>query len=130
MSAAAPGTNGWSIGINVPENKEEILQKKLLLQNKSVATSGDVYQYMKKNGKKYSHITDPRTGYGVSFQRNVTVIANDGATADWLATACSILPLKKAKKLVRKMNAELLIAKIKRGKINFYATKGFADYWK
>jgi thiamine biosynthesis lipoprotein len=130
MSAAAPGTNGWSIGINAPENKEEILQKKLLLQNKSVATSGDVYQYMEKDGKKYSHITDPRTGYGVSFQRNVTVIANDGATADWLATACSILPLQKAKKLARKMNAELLIATIKKGKINFYATKGFADYWK
>lgn len=130
MSAAAPGTNGWSIGINVPENKEEILQKQLLLQNKSVATSGDVYQFMEKDGKKYSHITDPRTGYGVSYQRNVTVIANDGATADWLATACSILPLKKAKKLARKMSAELLIANIKKGKIIFYATKGFADHWK
>jgi thiamine biosynthesis lipoprotein len=85
---------------------------------------------MEHGGKKYSHIIDPRTGYGVTFQRNITVIANDGATADWLATACSILPVQKAKKLVRQFNAALLVSEIKRGKVVTRATKDFADYWK
>ena len=96
MSDAPPGKNGWTIGINLPENENELWDKKLELKNFAVSTSGDIYRYTIHNGKKYSHIIDPRTGYGVTSQRNVTVIAKDGATADWLATACSILPIKKA----------------------------------
>lgn len=130
MSAVPTGSKGWSIGVNVPESKEELLEQSLLLQNKSVATSGDAYQFMVYDGKRYSHITNPKTGYGVTFQRNVTVIANEGATADWLATACSILSIKKAKKLALKMKAELLIAENKNDRIVFYATKGFKHFWK
>ena len=130
MSAAPQGSNGWTIGVNIPERQEELLDQSLLLQNKAVATSGDAYQYVEKDGKRYSHIIDPHTGYGVTFQRNVTIIANDGAIADWLATACSILPIKKAKKLAAKMGAELLIAESKKDKIVFYTTKGFGLYWK
>ena len=126
---APPTTAGWSIGINVPESKEDLLAQSLLLQNKAVATSGDAYQFIEKDGKRYSHITDPKTGYGVTFQRNVTIIANDGSTADWLATACSILPIKKAKKLAASMQAELLIAENRNNKIIFYSTGGFAQYW-
>ena len=130
MSTSPPGTKGWTIGVNIPERQEELLDQSLLLQNKAVATSGDAYQYVENNGIRYSHIVDPKTGYGVTFQRNVTVIANDGATADWLATACSILPIKKAKKLAIKLGAELLIAENKKDTIVFYSTKGFRRFWK
>ncbi len=130
MSEGPPNSKGWSVGVNVPESKEDLLEQSLLIQNKSVATSGDAYQFIEHDGKRYSHITDPKTGYGVTFQHNVTVIANDGATADWLATACSILPIKKAKKLAVKMKSEVLIAENKNDHIIFYSTKGFAHYWK
>ena len=129
VSDPPPGAAAWSIAINVPGEKEGLLSQTILLQNKSVTTSGDVFQFIEKDGKRYSHITNPATGYGVTSQRNVTVIANDGTTADWLATACSILPVKKAKKLVKMMHAEMLIAENKKDKINFYATKGFSRYW-
>ncbi|TKK71550.1 FAD:protein FMN transferase [Ilyomonas limi] len=127
-SGAPPFARGWTIGINVPETKEDLLSRNIILHNMAVVTSGDVYQYMEHNGKKYSHITDPRTGYGVISQRNVTVIAPDGATADWLATACSILPVSEAKKLATTMHAQLLIATIEKGKILLYFTKGFLNY--
>ena len=130
MSDAPPGLKGWTVAVNVPETKEELLAKTLLLQNKSVSTSGDAYQFMEHNGKKFSHIIDPRTGYGVTFQRNVTIIANDGTTADWLATACSILSIKHAKKLAAQLGAEVLMGEIKKGKLIFYSTKGFNSYWK
>lgn len=130
MSDAPPGLKGWTVAVNVPETKEELLAKTLLLQNKSVSTSGDAYQFMEHNGKKFSHIIDPRTGYGVTFQRNVTVIANDGTTADWLATACSILSIRQAKKLAAQLGAEVLMGEIKKGKLIFYSTKGFNSYWK
>jgi len=130
MSGAPPGSKGWTIGVNVPETKDDLLPRTLLMQNKSVTTSGDAYQYIDHAGKRYSHIIDPRSGYGVTFQRNVTAIADDGTTADWLATACSILPVKKAKKLAQQLGAEVLIAEFKKGKLVFYATPGFGLYWK
>jgi FAD:protein FMN transferase len=88
MSSAPSGLNGWTVGINLPERTDELLSRTLLIQQKAVTTSGDAYQFTEHNGKRYSHIIDPRTGYGVTWQRNVTAIANDGTTADWLATAC------------------------------------------
>src|SRR6188474_2575600 len=84
MSDAPPGKNGWTIGINLPENENEIWDKKLELKNFAVSTSGDVYRYTIHNEIKYSHIINPRTGYGVTSQRNVTVIAKYAADADWL----------------------------------------------
>ncbi|MDP9229782.1 MAG: FAD:protein FMN transferase [Bacteroidota bacterium] len=129
MSDAPPGKNGWSIGINLPEQENELWNRKLELKNFSVATSGDVYRFTLYNGKKYSHIIDPRTGYGVTTQRNVTVIAKDGATADWLATACSILSIEKALKLARKENAALLITNLKDEKIIIHKTENFDSYF-
>jgi FAD:protein FMN transferase len=125
-----PGTPGWTVGINLPESKEELLARKLLISNKAVTTSGDVYQYMEHRGKRYSHIINPKTGYGITSRRNVTVIANDAVTADWLTKACSLLPFSKAKKLAQELNAEVLIAELKNDKLIFHATKGFAIYWK
>ena len=125
---APPEKEGWSIGINIPEQANKLLNKTIELQAGAVATSGNVYQFTEHNGKKYSHIIDPKTGYGVTFQRNVTIIARDGATADWLATACSILPIRRAKKLVRHYNAALLIGVLRNNKIRFYKTANLNRY--
>ncbi len=130
MSNATPGTDGWIVGVNLPETTDDLLKKKLSLANYSVATSGDAYQFIEHNGRKYSHIIDPRTGYGVEFQRNVTIIAQEGTVADWLATACSIVSIKEAKKICRKQKAELFISSIEKGKMVVYQTRGFKQYWK
>jgi thiamine biosynthesis lipoprotein len=130
MSQAPPNSRGWTIGVNIPETTDELLPKRLLLQNKAVATSGDAYQYIEHQGKKHSHIADPRTGYGITSQRNVTVIADNGALADWLATACSILSVKQAKELAIRMKAEVLITEIQNNQIIYQQTAGFGKYWK
>jgi FAD:protein FMN transferase len=127
---APPNTQGWSIGINLPQSDKELLNQKLFVTNKAVTTSGDVYQYMEHKGKRYSHIIDPKTGYGITSGRNVTIIANDATTADWLTKACSLLSIGKAKKLARQLRAEFLIAEIRKSKLIFYTTKGFKKYWK
>lgn len=130
MGDPPPGTKGWTIGMNMPQRTQELQNQKLLLSNCSVSTSGDAYQYLEYNGKRYSHIIDPRTGYGVTTQRNVTVIAKDAATADWLATACSILAVSKAKRLAKKMKAEVMIAEIQNGVLILYSSKHFKKYFK
>jgi thiamine biosynthesis lipoprotein len=127
-SGAPPGKKGWTVGINVPEQENSLLNQTLEVENRAVATSGDVYQFTEHGGSRYSHILHPATGYGVTYQRNVTIVAPDGATADWLATACSILPIRKAKKLAKQYNAALLIGVLKNGKIRFYKTKNLDRY--
>ncbi|HEU5164537.1 MAG TPA: FAD:protein FMN transferase [Chitinophagaceae bacterium] len=129
MSDAPPGKDGWTIGINLPENENEIWEKKLELKNFAVSTSGDVYRYTIHNGIKYSHIIDPKTGYGVTSQRNVTVITKYGADADWLATACSILPIKKALALAKKEQAAILIAIMSGEKIVTHKSKSIDKYF-
>lgn len=113
-----PQKKGWTIGINVPGQQEKLLERKLILSNKAVATSGDAFQYMLHDGKKYGHIIDPRTGYGVTFQRNVTVVAPTATTADWLATACSILTIDQVKILAKKYKSEVLITTLQNGRIH------------
>ena len=128
-SEAPPAKQGWTIAINMPEQGNEAWDKKLELTNCAVATSGDVYRFTIHKGKKYSHIIDPRTGYGITSLRNVTVIAKDGTTADWLATACSILSIEKALELVRKENAALLIAILKDEKIIIHKSENFESFF-
>lgn len=124
---AMAGTN-WKIGVNIPDS-EALMERYLVLQNQAVATSGNMYQYVEINGKKYSHIVNPHTGLGLTHQRNVTVIAPDGATADWLATACSVLSVKKALRLIKSMpNCELLMAEIQKGKLKMWQSEGFEAY--
>jgi thiamine biosynthesis lipoprotein len=126
---APPGKKGWIIGINQPNETNKILAKNIELENGSISTSGDVFQFIEHKGKKYSHIIDPRTGYGVSFQRNVTVITSDGTRADWLATAFSIMPLCRVKKLAKKLNASFLIMQMKQGKLKQFSSTDFRNYW-
>ena len=125
-----PGKEGWLIGINAPEEKEAILPRLLLLKEISVATSGDIYQYAVFNGRRYSHIVNPKTGIGLTRRRNVTAIAADGTTADWLATACSILSVRKSFRLIKTIpGAALLITERKKnGKIIEKGSPNFRNY--
>jgi thiamine biosynthesis lipoprotein len=128
VAGMPPQKKGWTIGINVPGQQEQLVEPKLILSNKAVATSGDAFQYMLHEGKKYGHIIDPRTGYGVTFQRNVTVVAPDATTADWLATACSILTLNQVKILAKKYKSEVLITTLQNGRIHKVSFGKFDGY--
>jgi thiamine biosynthesis lipoprotein len=129
LGDAPPGTEGWLIGINVPEEKQAVMQQLLVLKNTAVATSGDVYQNLEFNGKKYSHIVNPKTGIGLTRSSNVTAIASGGAVADWLATACSILSPKKAFALIKQFSGgALLVTRNKNGRIWHRQSPGFQKF--
>lgn len=122
-----PNTEGWLIGVSLPQEGNQLLPQFLKLKNQAIATSGDMYNYLEIKGKRYSHIVNPKTGLGLTHQRNVTIIAPDGAQADWLATACSVLSIKKALKLVQGYpNVQLLILENHKNKIKMYQSRGFS----
>lgn len=123
---APPGTKGWIIGINVPGEKQAVMQQLLLLKNIAIATSGDIYQHLDFNGKRYSHIVNPKTGIGLTHSANVTAIAAGGVIADWLATACSILSPKKSLALIKHFTGGALL--ITRNENEVITHKQSADF--
>lgn len=97
----------WRIGINKPTddslNTNQAIQDVVSVSNIAMATSGNYRNFYYKNGKKYAHTIDPKTGYPV--QHNIlsaTVFADDCATADAYATSFMVLGLDGAKKILEK----------------------------
>lgn len=124
----APDNYYWQIGINQLREKNKTMPKSIRLANQAVSTSGDAFQFYIYNGHRYSHIINPLSGYGIEIPKNVTVIAKNGVTADWLSTACSLLSVKAAMQLVTKYDAAIFIA-IQEGKsIQYFKSKGFDGY--
>jgi len=91
-----PDREGWRIGVRDPAHPTEILDRPLLARDCAIATSGDYEQFVYIDGRRYSHIVDPRTGRPVEHMSSVTAIARDATTADAYATACSVLGPKDA----------------------------------
>jgi thiamine biosynthesis lipoprotein len=102
MSAgeAPPGQAGWRVEIAAFDAPGAPPAQIVWLRNCSLATSGDTYQRIEIGGKRYSHIVDPRTGLGLTDHSLVTVMADDGMTANGLSTTVSVLGPERGLKLV------------------------------
>lgn len=100
-----PKRQQWSIGIEKPVEdslamKSE-LQTVLRVDDIAMATSGNYRNFYYKDGKKYAHTIDPKTGFPV--QHNIlsaTVLAKQCAVADAYATAFMVMGLEKSKEVL------------------------------
>jgi thiamine biosynthesis lipoprotein len=127
--------NIWRIGIDKPlegnitpgANLQAILQ----LNRKSLATSGNYRKFYEKNGIKYAHTINPRTGYpAISNLLSATVIADDCMTADAYATAFMVMGLEKSIEFLNRNKSldAYLIYNDEKGKYKIYYTEGFSRY--
>lgn len=80
----------WLIGIANPLSKDKIFSWLPIVES-SVATSGNYEKYVEFDGKRYSHIIDPRTGYPTFGINSVSIFAKSAELCDALATAVFIL---------------------------------------
>lgn len=99
---APPGTEGWVVSLLVSKPDGRVEDSTVLVVSKAIVTSGDAYKYIERDGKRYSHIIDPRTGYGVAGPQWATVIAASATHADALATVMCLLSGKAALKFEKK----------------------------
>lgn len=95
---APPGAEGWRVF--VPEADHPQGGVRLLLASGAAATSGDAARFLEFEGRRYSHIVDPRTGWGLTSRVQVTVLAPSGLEADVLASAASVLGPEKGLRLL------------------------------
>ena len=100
FSDAPPGQRGWKVGIDSYDSANAPFTRIVQLENAAVSTSGDTEQHLDAGGVRYSHIINPKTGTGLTSPLTVTVVARHGTDADALATAISVLGLRKGRALV------------------------------
>lgn len=106
-SGLNPEGKGWSIGIDTPTDGNNTPGESLSgiweSEGKScgIVTSGNYRKFYIKDGKKYAHTIDPRTGYPVEHDLlSATVVAPTAAEADALATACMVMGPEDAIKFI------------------------------
>lgn len=97
-----PNGNPWTVGIVNPMNKNKVFAT-FPLDDSAVETSGSYEKYVTFNGKRYSHIIDPRTGYPATGIISVSVFTKQTELADALATGIFVLGVEVGLDLVNQL---------------------------
>ena len=120
----------WRVGINTPDSNAgfNAVYEALTVANQGVATSGDYRNFFEKEGRRYSHILDPRTGYPVAHNVvSVTIVADTCTFADGLATAVMVMGEKDGLALINRIDRTegLIITRSPDGTFSDHASNGF-----
>lgn len=109
MKGVNQNGNCWRTGINIPEDdttgvKNQFDEVVELCKKGGIATSGNYRNFYVKDGKKYAHTIDPRTGYPAEQSiLSATIVANDCMAADAYATAFMAMGLEKARQMAESL---------------------------
>lgn len=123
------GTN-WIIAIEKPNFVQAGVQELIQITDSSLATSGDYRNYFEKDGNRYSHTIDPRSGYPIKHNLvSATVIAESAAEADAFSTAMMVLGPQQAIKIAEENNLAVYLI-IKNGEnFDVIFSKEFNQYF-
>ncbi len=92
----------WRVGVQNPRNTDQVIAL-LPVANTAIATSGDYERFFIKDGKRFSHIIDPDTGYPADQCQSVTVLAPRTFIADALATGVFVMGPQKGLLLINRL---------------------------
>lgn len=109
VGTAPPGKSGWTIGTKTMSTAGILKDTTMTLVNAAVSTSGDTYRYLEWQGKRYSHIIDPRTGLGINHRGLTRIQAPTSTLADVLATTINVLGPEKGLLWAKKYYPQCLV---------------------
>ncbi len=115
----------WQVAVQHPRKKNSILTI-LELEDMACATSGDYQKYIEIDGRRYSHIINPKSGYPCTeVPTSVTVLAEDCVSADALATSIFVLGPRKGIDLVNRLeNTEAIVVSVREEKLEILLSRG------
>ncbi|MCR4765061.1 MAG: FAD:protein FMN transferase [Bacteroidaceae bacterium] len=135
VAGVNPSGNLWRVGVNKPEedalSRNMNLETILSISNRGIATSGNYRNFYYKDGMKFAHTIDPKSGRPI--QHNIlsaTVIANNCITADAFSTAFMVMGLERAKEVLAKhkdLEAYFILAD-KGDDYQTFMTEGMKEY--
>ena len=126
-----PNGQPWIVGIEKPADNwdsEQVVQTRIALRDKGLVTSGSTRKYVERNGKRYSHCIDPKTGYPVEHQLlSATVLAENSVWADALASICMVMGMEKSLEIINALDGveAYYIFANENNELETYATEGF-----
>jgi len=122
------GKKVWRIGVQDPKNPDQIIGT-LKLAGGAVTTSGDYERFSVIDGKRYSHIIDPASGYPEDKVISATVIAPTAESADAYATAFSVMGGDKGIALANELkDIEAMIIEDGGEKIKKFVSRGYQKF--
>ncbi|MBE9516138.1 MAG: FAD:protein FMN transferase, partial [Proteobacteria bacterium] len=92
----------WHLGVRHPRQRNAVVTR-LPLSNRAISTSGDYEQYFERDGIRYHHIIDPRTGDSARASRSVTIVGPNATRTDALSTGLFVMGSKQAIKLIESL---------------------------
>lgn len=96
------GADPWVVGIRDPRAERDQMFALMPIEDHSFSTSGDYERGFVKDGVRYHHILDTRTGFPAHASRSVTIRAKDAFTADAWSKVMFILGPEEALKLIKR----------------------------
>jgi thiamine biosynthesis lipoprotein len=126
------GGGPWRIGVQDPRSPHspDKVVTVLEISDQGVSTSGNYERFVEIQGRRYSHIVDPRTCQTAEAVPSVTVIGPDTVTSDILCKPLSILGVRDGLALLEKFPhvEALFITYDEKGGLQLTRSKGFAAY--
>ena len=107
-SIGSKGDKNWQVAIRKP-NSEDVIAVISVQGDESIFTSGNYERYKEFKGKRYAHIINPKTGYGVEEIVSATVITDNGTKADAAATALIVAGTKDWQEVVFSMRLKQVL---------------------
>ncbi len=104
------GNKHWRIGLQDPNAQRGTTFADIRIEDKFVVTSGGYERFFEKDGQAYHHIFDPATGRNPDGDTlSVTIVADDGALADALSTACFVVGAEQALAMAEANGAQAVV---------------------
>lgn len=97
---APPGESAWNIGIRHPGREDQLLAI-VSLRDNSLSSSASYENYTEIQGKRYSHILNPRSGLPADSMLSTTVVAPTATESDALSTAVYVLGMNAGARLLQ-----------------------------
>jgi thiamine biosynthesis lipoprotein len=117
-----PDGKDWMIGINDPIHRDKIFAV-IPLQQGAVVTSGNYEKFVTFNGKRYSHIINPATGYPATGLSNVTVFGPSAEKANGFSTSLMVMGKQAGLELINRFPEFSCIMITDEGKV--FTSKNF-----
>ncbi|SQH77932.1 FAD:protein FMN transferase [Shewanella benthica] len=119
----------WRVAIEQPEVDDREIQQVIEPGDMAIATSGDYRNYYEEEGRQFSHLIDPRSGYPIDHRlASVTVLHKQSMVADGYATAMMVLGTQKSLALAKQENLAIMLIEKQDSGFKVFYSDAFKPY--